>query len=129
MANYVNPNLLNSLHFNSPNSTARDRFATTNIGFTTAVKTKPKNEYMSKVEEEKKLREGMRKEVVLDNKFEYGFNPSSNCPSNYEKMVMGVPMYKGVTAYNTKNQEENKSLVEKQNFTISAGIAGGRAAE
>ncbi len=38
-------------------------------------------------------------------------------------------MFKEVNSYNTKEQEENKSLVEKQNFSISAGIAGGKEAE
>jgi len=38
-------------------------------------------------------------------------------------------LFKEVNSYSTKEQEENKSLVEKQNFSISAGIAGGKEAE
>lgn len=84
MSQYINPNLTKNLHFSSPNSTAKDRFATTNIGYTTAVTFKPKHEYIKKVGEDKNHREKMR-EIVLGSDFEVGFDEKPNCPSNSQK--------------------------------------------
>jgi hypothetical protein len=69
------------------------------------------------------------REIVLGNKFEYGFDQHNNCPSNREKQEEGVPLYKEVSGYSTRRLEENKSLVEKQNFNIATGIPGGKEAE
>lgn len=69
------------------------------------------------------------KKIILDQSFEYGFDPKNNCPSNDQKLAQGEPLYKEVTGYNTNVQEENKSRIERQNFTISQGIAGGKDAE
>ena len=80
------------------------------------------------MEDEKQHRLRMR-EIVLGNKFEYGFDPHSNCPSNRERQEEAVPLYKEVSGYSTRRLEENKSLVEKQNFTIGTGIPGGKEAE
>lgn len=128
MSQYINPNLIKNLHFNSPNSTARDRFATTNVGYTTAVKYKPKYEYIRKVGEDKFHREKMR-EIVLGSDFEVGFDSKPNCPSNQHMIEEGKPMFEPPIFYNTKDMEENKTLVEKQNFTIATGIKGGKDAE
>jgi|APCry1669189034_1035192.scaffolds.fasta_scaffold517144_1 hypothetical protein len=38
-------------------------------------------------------------------------------------------MFEHVSSYNKKDMEENKQLVEKQNFSIQHGIAGGKSAE
>jgi hypothetical protein len=127
-SNFYNPNLIKSIKFNSPNSKPKDRFATTNIGYTTAIKFHPKDNYFRKAEEEKIHREKMR-DIVLGHAFELGFDPKSNCPSNEQKDHLGKPMFEQVTTYTTKDCEENKSKIEKQNFTISTGIAGGKAAE
>ena len=43
--------------------------------------------------------------------------------------MAGRPAWEQATQYTTKDMEENKALVEKQNFTISTGIAGGKEAE
>lgn len=38
-------------------------------------------------------------------------------------------MFQQAVFYTTKQMEDNKSLVEKQNFSIASGIPGGKAAE
>ena len=76
------------------------------------MKSKPKIEYLTKVEDEKQHRQRMR-EIVLGNKFEYGFDQHNNCPSNQERVAEGLPFFKEVNGYSTKVKEENKSLVEK----------------
>jgi hypothetical protein len=73
MSTYLNPNLVKSLHFNSPGATARDRFSTTNVGYTTAIKFKPKADYHQKLLEEKEHRARMR-EIILGTKFDLGFD-------------------------------------------------------
>lgn len=65
---------------------------------------------------------------MLNNTWDLG-SEKKNCPTNEQLKEQGIPMFEQVTAYNTKDQEENKSKVEKQNFTISTGIAGGKDAE
>ena len=112
MANYVNPNLVKNLHFNSPGVTNRDRFATTNIGYTTAVKYHGKDHYQKKIDDEKELRLKMR-EIVLGHAFELGFDSKQSCPTNEQALGEGKPMFDHVSLYNTKNQVDNKTLVEK----------------
>ena len=124
---FIHPNLVESLEFKSPNATPRDVFATTNTGYTKAIKS-TRIDYQKKLDDELKHRLQMRR-IVLDQSFEYGFDPRNNCPSNEQKMYEGVPLYREVTGYSTAVQEENKSKIERQNFTISHGIAGGREAE
>jgi hypothetical protein len=41
----------------------------------------------------------------------------------------GIPKWEAPLTYDKHQYEENKTLVEKQNFTISSGIAGGKPAE
>jgi hypothetical protein len=66
--------------------------------------------------------------LVLDPHFEYGFDPK-NCPTNEEMKAEGVPKWEAPLSYDTHQYEENKQLIEKQNFTISSGIAGGKPAQ
>ena len=80
-SNFLNPNLVKNLQFNSTNATPRDRFSTTNVGYTTAVKFKPKGEYTKKLLDEREHRLRMR-DIVLGNHFEVGFDANNNCPSN-----------------------------------------------
>jgi hypothetical protein len=70
----------------------------------------------------------MRK-LVLNQHFDYGTDPNNNCPSNEQKWHEGTPLFKEVTSYSKADLEENKNKIEKQNFTISHGIPGGKDAE
>jgi hypothetical protein len=79
--NYLNPNLVKNLQFSSVNATPSDRFSTTSVGYTTAVKFKPRGEYTKKLLDEKEHRLRMR-DIVLGNHFEMGFDAQGNCPSN-----------------------------------------------
>lgn len=51
--------------------------------------------------------------LMLGQSFELGFDEKGNCPSNEEMRAQGKPMFEQATIYNTKDQEENKSLVER----------------
>jgi hypothetical protein len=66
--------------------------------------------------------------LVLDPHFDYGYDPNSNCPSNDQMAAEGIPKWEAPLTYDKNQCEENKTLVEKQNFTISSGIAGGKPA-
>lgn len=65
----------------------------------------------------------------MGNNFEMGFDPHGNCPSNDKMREAGKPAWEQTLNFSTRDMEENKTLVEKQNFTISTGIAGGKVAE
>lgn len=101
-----------NLHIQSPNVTSGDRFATTNAGYTTAVKFHSKEQYLKSLDQEKEHRLKMRG-LMLGQSFELGFDEKGNCPSNEEMRAQGKPMFEQATIYNTKDQEENKSLVER----------------
>jgi hypothetical protein len=59
----------------------------------------------------------------------WAFCDPKNCPTNDEMKAEGIPKWEAPLAYDTHPYEENKHLVEKQNFTISSGIAGGKPAQ
>lgn len=124
---WVNPNLLKSLEFKSPNAEPKDVFSTTTLGYTKAIKN-TKIDYKKKGEEEKQHRLRMR-HLVLDPHFDYGYDPKNNCPSNEERVVEGIPKWEAPLTFDTHEFEENKQLAEKQNFNIGPGIAGGKPAE
>jgi len=44
-------------------------------------------------------------------------------------MSEGRPKFDQVSNYTKKDMDDNRNKIEKQNFTISVGIAGGKAAE
>lgn len=67
--------------------------------------------------------------LVLDPHFDYGYDPNNNCPSNEQMQAEGIPKWEAPLNYDKHQYEENKNLVEKQNFTISTGIAGGKPAQ
>jgi hypothetical protein len=77
---WVNPNLIESLEFRSPNAEPKDVFSTTTLGYTKAIKSS-RIDYKKKVEDEKQLRLKMRR-LVLDPHFDYGYDQNNNCPSN-----------------------------------------------
>jgi len=89
---FLNPNLITNLQFNSNNATPRDRFATTNVGYTTAIKFKPKGEYSRKLQDEREHRLRMR-DIVLGNNFEVGFDQHAICPSNDQMREAGRPAW------------------------------------
>jgi hypothetical protein len=123
----VHPNLVENLEFASPNASPGDIFKTTTLGYTKAIKTS-RIDYRKKLDDELKHRLNMRK-LVLNQHFDYGTDPNNNCPSNEQKWHEGTPLFKEVTSYSKANLEENKNKIEKQNFTISQGIPGGKDAE
>lgn len=88
----MNPNLVKNMQFSSVNATPRDRFATTNVGYTTAVKFRPRAEYTRKLIDEKEHRLRMR-DIVLGNHFEVGFDSHGNCPSNDQMREAGRPAW------------------------------------
>ncbi len=124
---WVNPNLIESLEFRSPNAEPKDVFSTTTLGYTKAIKSS-RIDYKKKVEDEKQIRLKMRR-LVLDPHFDYGYDPNNNCPSNEQMQAEGIPKWEAPLNYDKHQYEENKNLVEKQNFTISSGIAGGKPAQ
>ena len=91
-SSFLNPNLKKNIKFNSPNSKPRDVFATTSVGYNTAIKFHPKDNYFKKAQDEKVHREKMR-QIVLGHAFELGFDPKSNCPSNDFREQVGKPMF------------------------------------
>ena len=113
----MHPNLVANLEFASPNAGPADIFKTTTLGYTKAIKTS-RIDYRKKLDDELKHRLNMRK-LVLNQHFDYGFDPNNNCPSNEQKWIEGTPLYKEVTSYAKADLEENKNKIEKQNFTIS----------
>lgn len=123
----MHPNLVENLEFASPNASPRDIFKTTTLGYTKAIKTS-RIDYRKKLDDELKHRLNMRK-LVLNQHFDYGTDPNNNCPSNEQKWHEGTPLFKEVTSYSKADLEENKNKIEKQNFTISQGIPGGKDAE
>lgn len=123
----MHPNLVENIEFNSPNASPGDIFKTTTLGYTKAIKTS-RIDYRKKLDDELKHRLNMRK-LVLNQHFDYGTDPNSNCPSNEQKWNEGTPLFKEVTSYSKADLEENKNKIEKQNFTISQGIPGGKDAE
>jgi hypothetical protein len=123
----VHPNLVENIEFNSPNASPGDIFKTTTLGYTKAIKTS-RIDYRKKLDDELKHRLNMRK-LVLNQHFDYGTDPNNNCPSNEQKWNEGTPLFKEVTSYSKADLEENKNKIEKQNFTISQGIPGGKDAE
>ena len=123
----MHPNLVENLEFASPNAQPGDIFKTTTLGYTKAIKTS-RIDYRKKLDDELKHRLNMRK-LVLNQHFDYGTDPNNNCPSNEQKWNEGTPLFKEVTSYSKADLEENKNKIEKQNFTISQGIAGGKDAE
>ena len=123
----MHPNLVENLEFASPNASPGDIFKTTTLGYTKAIKTS-RIDYRKKLDDELKHRLNMRK-LVLNQHFDYGTDPNNNCPSNEQKWHEGTPLFKEVTSYSKANLEENKNKIEKQNFTISQGIPGGKDAE
>jgi hypothetical protein len=123
----VHPNLVENIEFNSPNASPGDIFKTTTLGYTKAIKTS-RIDYRKKLDDELKHRLNMRK-LVLNQHFDYGTDPNNNCPSNEKKWNEGTPLFKEVTSYSKADLEENKNKIEKQNFTISQGIPGGKDAE
>jgi hypothetical protein len=123
----VHPNLVENLEFASPNASPGDIFKTTTLGYTKAIKTS-RIDYRKKLDDELKHRLNMRK-LVLNQHFDYGTDPNNNCPSNEQKWHEGTPLFKEVTSYSKADLEENKNKIEKQNFTISQGIPGGKDAE
>jgi hypothetical protein len=124
---WVNPNLVENLEFKSPNAAPKDVFSTTTLGYAKAIKS-TKIDYKKKVEDEKQHRLKMRR-LVLDPHFDYGYDPKNNCPSNQEMEAEGIPKWEAPLTFDNHQCEENKQLVEKQNFTISSGIAGGKPAQ
>lgn len=123
----MHPNLVENIEFNSPNASPGDIFKTTTLGYTKAIKTS-RIDYRKKLDDELKHRLNMRK-LVLNQHFDYGTDPNSNCPSNEQKWNEGTPLFKEATSYSKADLEENKNKIEKQNFTISQGIPGGKDAE
>lgn len=123
----MHPNLVENLEFASPNASPGDIFKTTTLGYTKAIKTS-RIDYRKKLDDELKHRLNMRK-LVLNQHFDYGTDPNNNCPSNEQKWHEGTPLFKEVTSYSKADLEENKNKIEKQNFTISQGIPGGKDAE
>ena len=123
----MHPNLVENIEFNSPNASPGDIFKTTTLGYTKAIKTS-RIDYRKKLDDELKHRLNMRK-LVLNQHFDYGTDPNNNCPSNEQKWNEGTPLFKEVTSYSKADLEENKNKIEKQNFTISQGIPGGKDAE
>jgi hypothetical protein len=123
----LHPNLVENLEFASPNASPGDIFKTTTLGYTKAIKTS-RIDYRKKLDDELKHRLNMRK-LVLNQHFDYGTDPNNNCPSNEQKWHEGTPLFKEVTSYSKADLEENKNKIEKQNFTISQGIPGGKDAE
>jgi hypothetical protein len=124
---FVHPNLVENLEFASPNAQPGDIFKTTTLGYTKVIKTS-RIDYRKKLDDELKHRLNMRK-LVLNQHFDYGTDPNNNCPSNEQKWNEGTPLFKEVTSYSKADLEENKNKIEKQNFTISHGIPGGKDAE
>lgn len=108
---WVNPNLIESLEFKSPNAEPKDVFSTTTLGYTKAIKA-TKIDYKKKVEDEKQHRLRMRR-LVLDPHFEYGFDPNNNCPSNEEMVSQGIPKWEAPLTFDKHQYEENKQLAEK----------------
>lgn len=108
---FVNPNLFISLEFKSPNATPNDRFATTNVGYTTPIKGHTISHYQKKLNDEFNHRNKMRK-IILDQSFELGMHPERSPAKNPK------PLFEQAEEYTTKELEENKERIEKQNFTI-----------
>jgi hypothetical protein len=50
-----------NFNFDSPSLSSKDRFATTNIGYTTAIKFKEREDYKKKMAEDEKHRMKMHK--------------------------------------------------------------------
>jgi hypothetical protein len=72
--------MIESLEFKSPNARPFDIFKTTTLGYTKAIKSS-RIDYKKKLDDELKHRLGMR-QLVLNQHFDYGFDPNNNCPSN-----------------------------------------------
>ena len=88
---WVNPNVIESIEFKSPNADPKDVFSTTTLGYTKAIKSN-KIDYKKKAEDEKQHRLKMR-HLVLDPHFDYGYDQNNNCPSNAEMEAEGIPKW------------------------------------